>query len=58
MKPFQQRKNEMPEDVLRRRIEIANKLIRKFASSDEPGKEQLLAALREDIRKTEEALSH
>ena len=53
MKPVQQKQNEMPEDELRRRIEIANKLIRKFASSHEPGRKQLLALLREDICKTE-----
>ena len=58
MKPVQKKQNSMPEGVLRRRIEIANRLIRKFELRDGPGKKQLLASLREDIRRTEQAMSH
>ena len=58
MKPVQKKQNSMPEDVLRRRIEIANKLIRKFELTDGPGKKQLLVSLREDIRRTEQAIPH
>ena len=58
MKTVQQTQNEMPEGILRRRIEIANRLIRKFELGDEPGKAQLLASLQEDVRRTKRALSH
>jgi hypothetical protein len=58
MKPVQQKQNPMPEGVLRRRIEIANRLIRKFEFSERPEKKQLLASLRKDIRRTEQAISH